>query len=36
MSRYEISDVDWERIAPMLLEKVGDVGRIEGDNRQIF
>ena len=31
--RYEISDVDWERIAPLLKGKPGDVGRSSADNR---
>jgi transposase len=36
MRRYEISDVDWERIAPLLPGKEGDVGRTAGDNRQFI
>ena len=36
MRRYEISDVDWERIAPLLPGKEGDVGRTAHDNRQFI
>ena len=36
MRRYEISDVDWERIATLLPGKEGDVGRTAGDNRQFI
>lgn len=36
MRRYEISDVDWERIAPLLPGKEGDVGRTAEDNRQFI
>ena len=31
--RYEISDVDWVRIEPLLKGKPGDVGRSSTDNR---
>lgn len=31
--RYELSDVQWQRIAPMLPGKAGDPGRTGGDNR---
>lgn len=31
--RYEISDQDWVRIAPLLKGKSGDVGRTGADNR---
>jgi transposase len=31
--RYEISDTDWQRIAPLLKGKPGDVGRSGADNR---
>lgn len=33
MRRYEITDQQWERIAPLLPGKVGDVGRSAADNR---
>ena len=33
IKRYELSDVQWERIAPMLPGKAGDPGRTGGDNR---
>ena len=36
MRRYEISDVDWERIAPLLPVKEGNVGRTVQDNRQFI
>ncbi len=36
MRRYEIKDVDWERIAPLLPGKEGDVGRTAVDNRQFI
>jgi putative transposase len=31
--RYELSQAQWERIAPMLPGKVSDPGRTGGDNR---
>ncbi len=31
--RYELSDAQWVRIAPLLAGKVGDPGRSGGDNR---
>lgn len=33
MRRYEITDQQWQRIAPLLPGKVGDVGRCATDNR---
>ena len=33
MRRYEISDLDWARIQPLLKGKAGDVGRSGNDNR---
>ena len=33
MRRYEISDLDWARIQPLLKGKPGDVGRSGNDNR---
>jgi transposase len=33
ISRYELSDVQWERIAPLLPGKVSDPGRTGVDNR---
>lgn len=36
MRRYEISDVDWKRIVPLLPGKEGDVGRTAQDNRQFI
>lgn len=30
----KIGDVDWDRIAPLLLGKEGDVGRTAADNRE--
>jgi putative transposase len=33
MSRYELSDAQWERIAPLLPGKAGDPGRTGSDNR---
>ena len=33
MRRYEITDQQWERIAPLLPGKAGDVGRSAIDNR---
>ena len=36
MRRYEISDEDWERIAPLLPGKEGDVGRTAENNRQFI
>lgn len=33
ISRYELSDAQWERIAPLLPGKVGDPGRTGADNR---
>jgi transposase len=33
VKRYELSDAQWERIAPMLPGKVGDPGRTGSDNR---
>ncbi|MCM2397742.1 IS5/IS1182 family transposase, partial [Rhizobium sp. S95] len=32
-SRYELSDVQWARIASLLPGKVGDPGRTSSDNR---
>ena len=34
IKRYELSEKQWERIAPLLPGKVGDVGRSGADNRQ--
>lgn len=31
--RYELNQVQWERIAPLLPGKAGDPGRTAGDNR---
>ena len=31
--RYEISDINWVRIAPLMKGKPGDVGRSSADNR---
>jgi len=31
--RYELSQAQWERIAPLLPGKAGDPGRTAGDNR---
>jgi transposase len=31
--RYELSQLQWERIAPLLPGKAGDPGRTAGDNR---
>ena len=36
MRRYEISDENWERIAPLLPGKVTDPGRTAGDNRRFI
>lgn len=36
MRRYEINDVDWERIAPLLPGKEGDVGCTAGNNRKFI
>ena len=33
ISRYELSDAQWERIAPLLPGKVSDPGRTGADNR---
>ena len=33
IKRYELSEKQWERIAPLLPGKVGDVGRSSTDNR---
>ena len=33
VKRYELSGVQWERIAPLLPGKVGDPGRSGADNR---
>lgn len=33
IKRYELNDLQWERIAPMLPGKAGDPGRTGGDNR---
>jgi putative transposase len=33
VKRYELSDAQWERIAPMLAGKAGDPGRTAADNR---
>ncbi|MEA3030060.1 MAG: hypothetical protein QOG13_1385 [Sphingomonadales bacterium] len=33
ISRYELSDAQWERIAPLLPGKVTDPGRTGADNR---
>jgi len=33
IGRYELSEGQWERIAPLLPGKVGDVGRSGADNR---
>ena len=33
ISRYELSDAQWERIAPLLPGKAGDPGRTGTDNR---
>ncbi len=33
MRRYEITDHQWERIAPLLPGKIGHVGRSAADNR---
>lgn len=33
IKRYELSDVQWERIAPMLPGKASDPGRTAADNR---
>ncbi|HWU17086.1 MAG TPA: IS5 family transposase [Devosia sp.] len=33
MKRYELSDAQWERIAPLLPGKAGDPGRTGSDNR---
>lgn len=33
ISRYELSDAQWERIAPLLPGKVSDPGRTGSDNR---
>ena len=33
ISRYELSDTQWERIAPLLPGKVSDPGRTGADNR---
>jgi putative transposase len=33
IKRYELSDAQWERIAPLLPGKVGDPGRTGSDNR---
>jgi len=33
IKRYELSDAQWERIAPLLPGKAGDPGRTGGDNR---
>ena len=32
--RYELSEAQWVRIAPLLAGKVGDAGRTAADNRQ--
>lgn len=34
IKRYELNEKQWERIAPLLPGKVGDVGRSGADNRQ--
>jgi transposase len=34
VSRYELTDAQWERIADVLPGKVGDPGRSAADNRQ--
>ena len=36
MRRYEISDEQFERIAPLLSGKPGDPGRTARDNRQFI
>lgn len=33
VKRYEVRDLQWSRIAPMLPGKVGDPGRTAADNR---
>lgn len=33
VKRYELSDVQWERVAPLLPGKAGDPGRTGADNR---
>lgn len=33
VKRYELSEEQWARIAPLLSAKVGDPGRSGGDNR---
>lgn len=33
MKRYELSDAQWERVAPLLPGKAGDPGRTGTDNR---
>ena len=33
VKRYELSEAQWERIAPLLPGKVSDPGRTGGDNR---
>jgi transposase len=33
ISRYELSEAQWERIAPLLPGKAGDPGRTGADNR---
>lgn len=33
IKRYELSDAQWERIAPLLPGKAGDPGRTASDNR---
>jgi transposase len=33
LERYELSDAQWERIAPLLPGKTGDPGRTGADNR---
>ncbi len=33
VKRYELSDAQWERVAPLLPGKAGDPGRTGSDNR---
>ena len=33
VKRYEVKDLQWSRIAPMLPGKLGDPGRTAADNR---
>ncbi|MGK2910706.1 MAG: IS5/IS1182 family transposase, partial [Sphingobium sp.] len=33
VKRYELSDLQWDRIAPLLPGKAGDPGRTGADNR---